>query len=246
MTVLRSRDNPKVKRWLRLAIDGSFRRKEGRALIEGPHLVEAALDRIKALLVVEEQMTGEIQNLVHRGRVAPTLLSKSVFRAIVDTETPQGIAAEIAIPDATPSAGDSVYLEGIQDAGNVGAIIRSAAAFGIKTVYLDKKCADPWSPKVLRAGAGAHFQLSLVEGEPPSGSRLACTVARGGTPLEDADLRSPLCWVFGSEGKGVSAEMLRKAEIRISIAIEPGSESLNVAAAAAICLHAMDQRFKRA
>jgi len=228
MTILRSRDNPKVKRWVRLASDGRFRKKEGRALVEGPHLVEAARDRIKTLIVAE-------------GEFAPAnamVLSRSVFDAVVDSDTPQGIAAEVEIPEAVPQPGDSVYLEGIQDAGNVGTILRSAAAFGIRTVFLDRKCADPWSPKVLRAGAGAHFQVSLVEGEPPAGVRLACTVVKGGAPLNQADLSGPLCWVFGNEGKGVSSELQRKAAVRVTIPIEPGTESLNVAAAAAICLYA--------
>ena len=233
MTVLRSRDNAKVKRWMRLAADGRFRRAEGRALVEGPHLVEAARGRIRTLLVVEGE-EGKARDEV--------VLARSVFNAIVDTETPQGIAAEIEIPKGMAGKGDSVFLEGIQDAGNVGTIIRTAAAFGIKTVYYDSKCADPWSPKVLRAGAGGHFQLALIEGGPPSGARLACTVVKGGTSLEKADLSPPVCWVFGSEGKGTSAEIQRQAALRVSIPIDPGTESLNVAAAAAVCLYAAASR----
>jgi TrmH family RNA methyltransferase len=84
---------------------------------------------------------------------------------------------------------------------------------------------------------GGHFQLSIVEGNPPEGKRLVCTVAKRGISLKQADLSGSLCWVFGSEGKGVSAEVQRKAVVRVTIPIEPGTESLNVAAAAAICLH---------
>jgi TrmH family RNA methyltransferase len=237
MTVLRSKDNPKVKRWMRLATDGRFRRKEGCALVEGPHLVEAGFDRIKNLLLMEGELTGEIRSLAGRFAGVPIILPKTIFRSLVDTDTPQSIAAEIEIPQPGPQAGDSVYLEGIQDAGNVGAILRSAAAFGIKTVYVGKDTADPWSPKVLRAGAGGHFLLSIVAGEPPDGTRLACTVVKGGTALGDANLSGLLCWVFGSEGKGVSAEVQRKAALRITIPIARGTESLNVAATAAICLH---------
>jgi TrmH family RNA methyltransferase len=227
MSVLRSRDNPRVKRWMRLATDGRFRRQERRALIEGPRLVEAARGHIRTLLVVEGEKPPA------GGAV---ILSRAVFNAIVDTESPQGIAAEVEIPEAVPGKGDSVFLEGVQDAGNVGTILRTAAAFGVGTIYYDSKCADPWSPKVLRAGAGGHFQLGLVPGF-PDGARLACTVAKGGISLEKADLAGPLCWVFGSEGRGVSAELLRKAQLKLTIPIAPGIESLNVAAAAAICLH---------
>ncbi|HEX9397546.1 MAG TPA: RNA methyltransferase [Burkholderiales bacterium] len=238
MTVLRSRDNPKVKRWMRLASDGRFRRKEGRALIEGPHLVEAGLDQIKTLFVVEGDLSGEIRSLVNRSRLEPVVLSRNVFNAIADAESPQGVAAEIAIPPgAANEKADSVFLEGIQDAGNVGAIIRSAAAFGVKAVYLDKACADPWSPKALRAGMGGHFQLAVMEGTPPEGKRLVCTVVKGGVSLKEADLSGPLCWVFGSEGQGVSPGLQRKAALRVSIPVAPRTESLNVAAAAAVCLY---------
>jgi TrmH family RNA methyltransferase len=239
MTALRSRDNPKVKRWSRLVRDGRYRRKEKRALIEGPHLVAAALQQkieIFALLVVEDELSSpEIRTLTGK---APTLLSKSLFRSIVDAENLPGIAAEIEIPAGTPDEmADSVFLEGVQDAGNVGAIMRSAAAFGIRNFYVDKGCADPWSPKVLRAAMGGHFQLAIVEGKPTEGTRLICTVVKGGSPLKQADLSGSLCWVFGSEGKGVSPEVQRKAAVRVTIPIEPGTESLNVAAAAAICLY---------
>jgi TrmH family RNA methyltransferase len=242
MTVLRSRDNPKVKRWMRLATDGRFRRKEGCALVEGPHLVEAGFDRIKNLLLMEGELTGEIRSLAGRYAGVPIVLPKNIFRSLVDTDTPQSIAAEIEIPQPGPQSGNSVYLEGIQDAGNVGGIFRTAAAFGVKNLYYDSRCADPWSPKVLRAGAGGHFQLSLIAGEPPEGTRLACTVVKGGTALNDADLSGPLCWVFGSEGKGVSAEVQRKAALRVTIPIERGTESLNVSAAAAICLYAASRK----
>jgi len=192
--------------------------------------------KIVALLVVEDELADpEIRILAGK---SPTLLSRSVFRAIVDAENPPGIAAEIEIPAGTSEVGgDCVFLESVQDAGNVGAIIRSAAAFGIGTVYMDRNCADPWSPKVLRAGMGGHFLLSIIEESPPDGIRLVCTVARKGVLLEKADLTPPLCWVFGSEGKGVSPEVQLNAALRVTIPTGPGTESLNVAAAAAICLY---------
>lgn len=223
---LTSRDNPRVKHWTKLASDGRYRRSKGRALIEGPHLVEAARRagvEIHAILVTQPE-DGAI------------VLSERVFAGIVDTETPQGIAAEISIP-AGKAEGDTVFLEGIQDPGNVGAIIRSAAAFGIKRVVLDKGCADPWSPKVLRAGMGGHFQLSVggeFDLEAFKGT-LACTVVRGGSPL--GEIPSPVGWIFGGEGQGVSKAVEKLARLKITIPMAPGTESLNVAAAAAICLY---------
>jgi TrmH family RNA methyltransferase len=243
MSILRSRDNPRVKRWAKLVEDGRFRRSEKRVLVEGPHLVGAVLgDRTLELLVSESGTENrEIQALMKLSGKTAVVLSDAVFGSVVDAETPQGIAAEIALP-AGPAPGHRtcVFLEGVQDAGNVGAIIRTAAAFGAGAVILDRKSADPWSPKVLRAGMGGHFVLQVGSvqdlaqelGRFPG--RLACTVPRGGQDLRRADLSGRIGWVFGSEGRGVSEAVLAEADLRITI--ETALESLNVAATAAICL----------
>ena len=127
MTSLTSRDNPKVKRWIRLAGDARYRRSEKRALIEGPHLLAAALQHgihPVAVLVTEEGAANpEIGRLLPANAV---VLGKGVFRAIVDSDTPQGLAAEIGIPDARKATGSTIFLEGVQDPGNIGAIMRSA------------------------------------------------------------------------------------------------------------------------
>ena len=253
MSVLRSRDNPRVKRWSRLARDARFRKKERRALLEGPHLVAALLEQglaPLAVLVTENSLShAEIASLVGKMVVTPCVLSESLFRAIVDAENPPGIAAEIAIPDAErrPSL-QSVFLEGVQDPGNVGAIIRSAAAFGAGQIVLDRGCADPWSPKVLRAGMGGHFRIALRQVEDLGmdlksfPGKLVCTVPRGGVKLGDADLGGQIGWVFGAEGQGVSEPVQKMAALRITIGTAPATESLNVAAAAAICLHTAYER----
>lgn len=246
--MITSRDNPRVKRWARLSQDTRFRKKERRALVEGPHLVAALLERgLKPLCVIASERgagNAEIQALIQRSGLEPVVLSAGVFASIADAETPQGIAAEIEIPESRKaSQGSCIFLEGIQDAGNVGAIIRSAAAFGIASVILDSACADPWSPKVLRAGTGGHFRVSVEtaaslerEFETFAG-KLLCTVPRGGQSLAGADLSGRLGWVFGSEGKGASAKALQEADLKITIPTAPGTESLNVAATAAICLY---------
>ncbi|MGE5638665.1 MAG: TrmH family RNA methyltransferase [Clostridia bacterium] len=227
--MITSRDNARVKHWAKLARDGRYRRSEKKALIEGPHLVEAFL--AAGFRPIEIIKSGET-------------VSDAVFRSIVDVESPQGIAAEIGIPDGKEDRErDCVFLEGIQDAGNVGTIIRSAAAFGLGTVVLDAQCADPWSPKVLRAGMGGHFALSILgvktlqdELSRFSGTVL-CAVASGGQAIGNADLSGRLAWVFGSEGRGLGTSVLAEADQRITIPIDPGAESLNVAAAAAISFY---------
>jgi len=245
VTPLTSKDNPKVKRWIRLAGDARFRRTEKRALVEGPHLLAAALQhRLRPLAVlVTEPMGPEVSALVAKNGITPVILGKGVFRAIVDADTPQGVAAEIAIPDTRKSAGNAVFLEGVQDPANVGAILRSAAAFGIGRVVLDRACADPWSPRALRAGAGGHFALAIAETSDLAAEieafkgTVACTVPRGGMTLADAPLDRGAAWIFGAEGSGLSKETIGRAEVRVTIPMAAGTESLNVAAAAAICLY---------
>ncbi|MFN2643359.1 MAG: TrmH family RNA methyltransferase [Burkholderiales bacterium] len=243
---IRSRDNAQVKRWAKLARDSRLRRSERRALIEGPHLIAAALDAgIMPLAIIATEAAlaeGEAAALVQRSGVAPVLVSPSAFAAIADARTPQGIAAEIPLPRAQRT-GTTVFLEGVQDAGNVGTIIRTAAAFGAGEVVLDRDCAEPWSPKVLRAGQGGHFALGVrqVDDLPAAiaafNGRLLCTVARGGRPLHELALNGPLAWAFGAEGAGLTAAVLGLATERVTIPMARAAESLNVAATAAICLY---------
>jgi TrmH family RNA methyltransferase len=149
------------------------------------------------------------------------------------------VAAEIPLPRRGRD-GALLLLEGVQDPGNVGAIIRSAAAFGVGTVILDRQCADAWSPKVLRAGQGGHFTLAIELTDKllvaVGDRRLICTVVAGGTPLREASLGGRIAWAFGAEGAGLSAAVLAEAAERVTIPMA-GGESLNVAAAAAICLY---------
>jgi len=258
MSVLRSRENPRVRHWRRLVRDARSRRSERRALIEGAHLVAAFLEqggRPQALLLSEDgSRRAEIALLARRAAVEPVLLSNSLFRSIVDTETPTGIAAEIELRDSGLRLQESrccVFLDGIQDSGNVGTILRSAAAFGVRDVVLAKGCADPWSPKALRAGMGGHFALRLLEADDllaaieRFGGKVVCTVARGGMPVHELDLSGRLAWIFGSEGQGVSEALAARATYRATIPMATGAESLNVAAAAAICLYETRRQLNR-
>ena len=242
--MITSRDNPRVKRWAKLVQDARARREEGRVVVEGPHLVTEALQagiEPLALLVSESGLQrADVQKLVLEQD--PVVVSDTVFRTIGDAETPQGIAAEIAIPKIE-GKGDCVFLEGVQDPSNVGAIVRSAAAFGVGEVVLDRGCADAWGPKALRAGMGGHFKLgirqvpNLGEALDAFEGNLVCTVLRGGTPLPDARLQGRLGWIFGSEGGGISEPVAQRAALRIRIPMAAGNESINVAAAAAISLY---------
>jgi TrmH family RNA methyltransferase len=256
VSVIRSRDNPRVRRWQKLATSGRARRAEHRTLLEGAHVVAACLDAgatLEALIVAEGQHArAEIAELVRRHGQAPVVLAEAVFARLVTTDTPAGVAAEFAIPRQDPDPRAScVFLDGVQDAGNVGTILRSAAAFGIGDVVLGLGCADAWSPKVLRAGMGAHFGLRLATGadlEQAVGrftGTLACTVVRDGVPLADADLRGRIGWLFGAEGRGVSAALAARAGLHVTIPMPGATESLNVAAAAAICFYERARQLSR-
>lgn len=258
MSVLRSRDNPRVRRWHALAHDARVRRSEHSALIEGPHLLAACLEagtKPRAVLVSETGQTRpEIAALVQRAGIAPVTLPDALFRWLADAASPAGLAAEISIPayEAAPLApGDCVFLEGLQDAGNVGAILRSAAAFGVRHAVLSRGCADPWSPKVLRAAMGGHFSLAIRETQDLAavlggyGGTLVCTAVQGGRPPGELELRGDVGWILGAEGQGVSAGTAAMAAVSATIPLAPGAESLNVAAAAAICFYERARRLSR-
>jgi len=257
MSAITSRDNPRVRRWQGLVRDARDRRKARRALIEGEHLIAALLDSGNKPedLILSNSREEKFASFTKRTGKSPVLVSDAVFRAIADAEEPSGIAAEIALPvssrDLKTSRG-CVLLEGIQDAGNVGAILRSASAFGICDAVLGPGCADAWSPKVLRAGMGAHFAMDIRENADLDavieefGGKIACAVPRGGTALRDADLSGRLGWIFGAEGRGVSAALASRAGLKVTIPMPGGAESLNVAAAAAICFYELSRRAARA
>lgn len=255
MIALKSRANPRVRRWRRLAADPRQRRRERRALLEGPHLVAAFLDAggtPEALILSESgARRAELASLARRAARAPVLLADAVFDSIADSATPTGIAVEIRVPEKRPALGSApccVFLDGIQDAGNLGAVLRSAAAFGVRHAVLGRGCADPWSPKALRAAMGAHFFLGIEECTDLAaalarfGGKAVCTLPRGGVPLAAADLSGRVGWIFGAEGHGVSRALAERAALKVTIPMPGGGESLNVAAAAAICFYETRRR----
>ena len=248
MIVLSSKDNPKVRHWRKLAEDPRYRRAQRRALIEGPHLLQAALQHgwkpLNVLATEKGAADPEIRKLLQEAAIRPVLVTDAVLRFIADAESPQGVAAEIEILEAADSAAaPSVFLEGVQDPANVGAILRTAAAFGVRCVVLDQACADPWSPKALRAGMGGHFAVEIaVTQDLPAAlegfdGKVVCTVVTDGVPLSQVCFDGALAWVFGGEGSGLSEAVLRLADVKVTIPTAPRAESLNVAASAAICLY---------
>ena len=247
MKLIQSRANPFFRSLKRLAESGRERRKTGRTLLDGVHLVaayEAVNGPVETLVVGESALAGgEIADFV--GGRTILVMADSLLRDLGLVETPSGLLAVAAMPVATVAVDlekDAILLDGVQDPGNVGAILRTAAAAGVGQALLGRGCASAWSPKVLRAGQGAHFALAIHEdadlGAFMAGYRgtTAVTCLDGATPLYDARWKGPLAWVFGSEGQGVHRDLVAAARLRIRIPMPGAVESLNVAAAAAVCL----------
>lgn len=247
MKLIQSRDNAFYKSLKRLAESGRERRKTGRTLLDGVHLVEAWETRygpVETLVVGESAVTGgEIAAFV-AGREC-TLLSDALLRDLGLVDTPSGLLAVVAMPDRTSAVDlerDAVLLDGVQDPGNVGTLLRTAAAAGIRQVLLSPGCAAAWSPKVLRAGQGAQFVLDIHEEADLAAfvadyrGTVAVTCLDGAGSLYEAQWQGPLAWIFGAEGLGVRRELIAAADLRIRIPMPGAVESLNVGAAAAVCL----------
>lgn len=250
-TPITSRENPLLKRLRLLAQDSTAYRKQGQVWLEGDHLCRALLARGRrpSLAVFAEsawpQATDDLRAAAPRSHVVPDAL----MAGISGLESPAGMGFVWDLPVGTqPLPGRAaVLLDRLQDAGNVGSILRSASAFGFTQVLALKGTAALWSPKVVRAGMGAHFALHLVEGLSVDeldglGLPMLVTSSHRGDFLHQAALPWPCAWVLGHEGQGVGAALEARATQSVRIAQPGGEESLNVAAAAAICLHASATR----
>ena len=252
MIPLSSRDNPLVKRARALAHSARDRRKLGQTVLDGAHLIGAALDAgmaLDALLVSERgQGSEEHRALLARAPAGCTVacLPDALFAQISAVDAPSGLMALIDTPAVAPPqalTGSVLVLDGVQDSGNLGALLRTAAAAGIRSALLSPECANAWSPRVLRAAIGAHFAVSVFEGcdlvallRAYRDAIIVTALGDDATPLFDAVLRTDVAWVFGAEGGGVSAPVQALATRRVQIPMPGAMESLNVAAAAAVCL----------
>ena len=246
MESITSRQNPLFQHIRKLRTSGSYRRKFGEFLGEGPKLLEEA---IKWGAEIRTVVTADGREFPKgfRGRVVMT--PADVLETLADTETPQGVVFVCALPDtALPQRlepGRYLILDGVQDPGNLGTIWRTADALGAAGLLLAGACADPYSPKTVRSTMGACFRsLPVWRGEP---EKIGGLLERAGIPLyatalreDTSDLRdvdlSRAAVVIGSEGKGISEEMLSLCQKSLKIPMEARCESLNAAVAAAVVL----------
>ncbi len=245
-----SRDNPLYKRLKALAGSTHQQRKSGHALLEGFHLAGAYLDvagQPEMCVVTEGALRhDEAQALVARIEERRIVtLPDALFGQLSNVVNGVGLlllVEKLDLPLPGRVTHGCVVLDGVQDAGNVGSILRSAAAAGIGHVFCAPGTAYAWSSKVLRSGMGAHFLLQIHEDIEPQTliERLdvpvAITDSHGAQAIYDTDLSGPVAWVFGNEGAGVSQPWRDAVTYRVTIPQPGGMESLNVAAAAAVCL----------
>lgn len=250
MTVITSSDNPRFRELLGLSDSARDRRQAGRALIDGIHLVETYRQRVGPPLLLAVSTTGRSRPEVAAALAAlPGVdcveFSDALFRRLSPVQTPTGLLALIPIParGALPAHPEPcVLLEDVQDPGNLGSILRTAAAAGIRHACLSPQCADLWSPKVLRAGMGAHFLMECFAGVDLAGfaaafpGRLLATHQSARRSVFATDLTGLVGLVFGNEGAGLSRGVLDAVDDVIAIPMPGGAESLNIAAAAAVCL----------
>lgn len=247
-----SRDNPVFKQLKKFADNARERRAEGKTLLDGVHLIESYIDTFGEpdLIIIPEgkssvEATGLIQTLVD---IPTIMLPTLMFAELTPVTNATGILALAKIPQLPVPERPAfvLMLEDIQDPGNIGSMLRTAAASGVDAVYLSTSCTDAWSPKALRGGQGAQFVLPIVERvdlikalQAFEGNSYA--TAMQGESLYAQDLTSPTAFVIGNEGAGLRQQTMAAATKQITIPMAQtalGSvESLNAGAATAVCLY---------
>lgn len=262
MPRITSRDNPRLVELARLLASSRDRRKSGRCVLEGEHLVTVYLERVGVplmLAVLEgRDATPAVASLVAAMPAQHVLhVPRAILATLAATSPDVGVLAVVATPSTPlPLPGAShLLLDGLQDPGNVGTALRTAAAAGVTQVLLSKDCAFAWAPKVLRAAQGAHFLTTVVEDvDLPAWARAfraagGMVVASGvgkGDDLYATPIAGPWAVAIGNEGAGLSADLAAAASTTVTIPMPGGMESLNAAAAAAVVLFELVRRQRAA
>lgn len=247
---IESRQNRLVKDLKRLAESKRARLNAGVVVSEGDHLLRTMLGAgvHPSVVAIAERLASEpsIHSLLMDCEGARCVtIADAVFDQIAPADSPAGLLA--LSPSQTPGVPldtqvDTLVLEAVQDPGNVGSLIRTAVAAGVRQIVLSPGCADVWSPRCLRTAQGAQWLARIYTDEPLSvflktyQSDIAATVLDDGQSLYQQRLIQPIAWLFGNEGQGLTGEIIRLASRRITIPMPGDMESLNVNAAAAVCL----------
>jgi RNA methyltransferase, TrmH family len=245
-----SRDNPSFKAFARLVASAAERRKRGLTVLDGVHLVGAFIDAghgVESLLVSRSALdrpdVGAIARRVPESAIL--VVPEKLFESLSTVDSTTGVLAAVPAPKGSPVPPDAdlvLVLEGVQDPGNVGTLLRSAAAAGARHVALAGNSAFAWSLKTVRSGMGAHFRLNIAEGvDLPAllaeyrGTSIALS-GDAGRSIYDLDLRGPVAIIVGNEGAGLSPAARKGAKISARIPMPGPVESLNAAVAGSLAL----------
>jgi TrmH family RNA methyltransferase len=242
MNEIKSRKNPLVVHMKKLGADAAYRRESGEFLCDGEKLLGEAVmygAAITAVLYCGTTPAGIPDGQLYK-------VDKEIIDAVSPLKTPQSVVFSCRMPEPASSGavqGVQIILEGLQDPGNVGTIIRTAAAFGIGSVLLTGGCADPYNPKTIRASMGAVFRqrvseidLDGINALKKTGLRLfGAALAPGSRDIRAVEFTNAAV-AIGSEGRGLSEDLLSLCDEKIIIPMVPTSESLNAAVAAAIVM----------
>lgn len=244
-----------MKRLRQLATSSKARREANTYLAEGIHLVRSFLATgavptsvVCANSALDNHEVVELVRELQQTTAQQVLVTDSLFESFASIHASVGIVILFSPPEPSevaPLTHTTMLLEDVQDPGNLGTMLRTAAAVGIREAFLSPGCASPWSPKALRAGMGAQFSLLIHEHTDLAGCMdsstiptLVTTLSPQSQSLYEVDLTGPVAWVFGSEGQGVSPYLRERATTHVLIPqVDSPVESLNVAAATAVCLY---------
>lgn len=248
---LESKDNPKIKHLRGLIEQNSYRKKQGQTVLEGSHLCLAWLEqnrKINAIFTTENALKHpDLNDILDKYQGTVFVIGESLYKDLSTLGTTLACLAIVDLPSSSQALdyqADTLILENVQDPGNVGTLLRSAAAAGIQQIVCTKGSASLWSPRVLRAGMGAHFSLQTFENiqleEILEQFKIPVyvTSSHRSTSLYAKDLSQPCVWILGNEGQGVSDYALAHAEA-VTIPQPGGQESLNVAIAGSVCFFEM-------
>jgi len=243
MEIITSTQNQFVKQ-VRSLRDKKFRKQSGLFVVEGGNIFKDMPDglSVEYILATEERL-DEVQKLIFSTRVCVYVVSESVMKSLSDTVTPYGLIAVLKTPQVEFSMpkGNALLLDGVSDPGNMGTIIRTAAARGFEDIYL-LDCVDVYSPKVVRATLGGLFKVRLCEVDESEAIALldnlnSAVLDFGGEDLTKAEINSPILIVTGSEAHGVRDSVLEHSKRILTLPMTNGIESLNAAVATAVAMY---------
>ena len=250
--VISSRDNPQYKQIRQLATSAQARRKAGMTVLDGVHLCEAWLQHrgSPTMCVAGEGARDNVEvarvvNQCEQLGAECLWLPDALFAPLSQVEHGVALLFVVETPSSLPQHtldGAALLLDGLQDPGNLGSILRTAAAAGMPRVFCSRGTVSAWSPKVLRAGMGAHFVLEIIEDADlqallkEASVPVYATSSHAPHTIYEADLMAPSAWLFGHEGQGVADGLLAAATATLTIPQQSDMESMNVAASVAVCL----------